>query len=118
MLVRMYDKYDPVRTFVEANAYQNVLQATVAEEFPDIRIHPVFTVQDKITRARALQPYYERGQIFHRKNRSAKLEGQLTGFPHVKLKDLFDAEYFAIFGAMRGGRRRAPRKEEPGLFGG
>lgn len=114
----MFDVWDPVRTFVESNAYQSVLESTAKEEFPDVRTLPIWTTEDKITRATAFQLYYERGQVFHRKNRSAKLEGQLTGFPHVKLKDLFDGLYIAVWGAMRGGRRRGRRTEEPGLFGG
>jgi len=114
----MFDIWDPVRTFVESNAYQAVLESTAAEEFPDVRTMPIWTTEDKITRATAFQLYYERGQVFHRKNRSAKLETQLTGFPHVNLKDLFDGLYIAVWGAMRGGRRAGRRKEEPGLFGG
>lgn len=116
MLVEMYDRWDPVRSFVESNAYQAVMQSTTVEEFPDIRVLPLYTTQDKITRAMALSVYYERHQIYHRKGRMAKLEGQLTGFPHLKLKDLFDALYFAVWGAVRGGRRRSRRTKEPGLF--
>ena len=118
ILIDNFDRWDPIRTFVEANAYQQVLEATAKEEFPDTRTFPIWTTEDKITRATAFQIYYERGQVFHRKNRSAKLESQLTGFPNVKLKDLFDALYIAVWGAMRGGRRRNRRTEEPGLFGG
>jgi phage terminase large subunit-like protein len=117
LLVEMFDTWDPVRSYVEANAYQAVLESTAAEEFPDIRTHPVWTTEDKITRAIAFQDYYEKGKVFHRKGRSDKLEGQLTGFPHVKLKDLFDALYIAVWGAMRGGRRRGKRREEPRVFG-
>ena len=116
-LVEVYDMFNPIRTFVEANAYQSVLESTTREEFPDIRTSPVWTTQDKITRARTLQLYYERGQMFHRKGRMAKLEGQLIGFPNVKLKDLFDAEYLAVNGSLHGVSRKRRRKEdEPGLF--
>ena len=117
LLVELFDTWDPVRTYVEANAYQAVLESTAAEEFPDIRTQPIWTTEDKITRALAFQDYYEKGKVFHRKGRSDKLEGQLTGFPHVKLKDLFDALYIAVWGAIRGGRRRGKRRDEPRLFG-
>ena len=117
LLVEMFDTWDPIRTYVEANAYQLVLHSTAAEEFPDIRTTPIWTTEDKITRAVAFQDYYEKGKVFHRKGRSDKLEGQLTGFPHVKLNDLFDALYIAVWGAIRGGRRRGKRTEEPRLFG-
>jgi len=115
ILVDMFDQWDPIRTFVEANAYQSVLESTVKDEFPDVRTQPIFTTVDKITRAMAFSTYYDRGQVFHRKNRSAKLDGQLAGFPHAKLKDLFDALYIAVWGAMRGARKR--RAKEPGLIG-
>lgn len=116
-LIHYYDRWNPVRTFVEANAYQAVLSSTTAEEFPDVRVMPVWTTKDKITRARALQLYYERGQVFHRKGRMSVLEGQLVGFPNVKLKDNFDALFIAINGALQGGaRKRRAAEDEPGLF--
>jgi len=116
-LVEVNDMFNPVRVFVEANAYQAVLESTVATEWPDIPTRPIWTTKDKITRARAMQLYYERKQVYHRKGRMAALEGQLTGFPDLKLKDRVDALYFAINGALQGGaRRRRPRDKEPGLF--
>lgn len=116
-MVEKYDQWDPVRSFVESNAYQNVLNSTTIEEFPDIRSRAIYTTKDKITRARALQIYYERRQVFHRKGYMDKLEEQLVGFPELKLKDLFDALFFAINGAIRGTRRkRRSRDKEPGLF--
>lgn len=116
LLKETFDTWDPVATFVESNAYQAVLESTASAEFPDVRTRPVWTTQDKVTRATAFAYYYEKGKVFHRKKRSAKLESQLTGFPHVKLKDLFDALYIAVWGALRGGRRQGKRKQEPGLF--
>ena len=116
-VVHVYDMFDPVRTFVEANAYQAVLESTVSQEFPDVRTMPIWTTKDKVTRARAMQLYYERRQVYHRKGRMSKLEGQLTGFPDLKLKDLVDALYFAINGSLQGGaRKRRPKDKEPGLF--
>lgn len=117
LLVDMFDQWQPIRTFVEANAYQRVLESEVADEFPDVRTQPIWTTKDKESRAQAFSVYYERHRVFHRKGRSAKLEGQLTGFPHLKLKDLFDGLYIAVWGAFRGARRRRRRTKEPGLFG-
>jgi phage terminase large subunit-like protein len=116
-IVRMFDKWNPVRTFVESNAYQSALTTTTIQEFPDVRVVPIYTSKDKITRARALQLYYERKQVFHRKGRSDKLEIELIGFPNIKLKDLFDALFFAVNGAIQGaGRKRRKPEDEPGLF--
>jgi phage terminase large subunit-like protein len=114
-IIRMFDKWNPVRTFVESNAYQQALTSTTIQEFPDARIVPIYTINDKATRARALQLYYERRQMFHRQGRSAKLEGELVGFPNVKLKDLFDALFIAVNGAINGAPRKR-REREFGLF--
>lgn len=117
MMIFYYDKWNPTRTFVEANAYQEALPSTTVEEWPDVRIVPVWTTKDKITRAKALGLYYERKQMFHRKGRCAKLEGQLVGFPDLDLKDLFDALFFAINGALQNaGRKRRKPEDEPKLF--
>jgi phage terminase large subunit-like protein len=116
-MLRFYDKWKPVRTFVESNAYQAALTSTTIQEFPDVRAVQIYTTKDKITRARALQLYYERRQMFHRKGRSAKLETELVGFPNIKLKDLFDALFFAVNGALQGAARKRRKKEdEPELF--
>lgn len=117
LLLEKYDYWDPAKTFVEANAYQSVLSTTTVEEFPDVRVKPIWTTTDKITRARTMQLYYERRQMYHRKGRSDKIEGQLIGFPDLKLKDLVDALFFAINGAVQGGtRKRRSESEEFGLF--
>ena len=117
LVVDMFDEWEPIRSFVEANAYQAALESEVADEFPDVRTMPIWTTKDKVSRAQAFSVYYERHKVFHRKSRSAKLEKQLTGFPHLKLKDLFDALYIAGWGAIRGGRRRRRREKEPGVIG-
>lgn len=116
-VIRYYDIWSPIRVFVEGNAYQQVLASTVVQTFPDVRAVPVFTSKDKVTRARALQLYYERRQMFHRKGRMSKLEEQLVGFPNIKLKDLFDALFLAVNGSLQGGaRKRRKPEEEFGLF--
>jgi len=109
LILANFEAWDPIRTYIEANAYQAALQQSVAKHFPEVRSFPLVTTKDKITRATALQTYYKLRKMFHRKNRSAKLEKQLAGFPNVKHKDIFDALYFAVWGAVRGGRRRRPR---------
>lgn len=112
----MFDTWDPVHTYIESNAYQAILEGALNITFPDVRTKAIYTTKDKITRANALSVYYDRNQVFHRKNRSAKLDMQLGGFPHKKLKDLFDALYFSIFGIMKFAGKRKRRTSEPGLF--
>jgi len=113
-LKKTFDKYQPMRMFVEANAYQSVLESTAVEIWPQIRTIPIWTTKDKVTRMRAIQIYYERGQVYHRRSRCAKLEGQLVGFPKKKLKDLCDALFFSINGALSNASKKR-RENEPGL---
>ena len=115
IIVDFFDIWDPVRTFIESNAYQAALQTLVQKDFPDVRAFPHYTTKDKITRALGLQVYYERKKMWHRKGRSAKLEKQLAGFPYVDHDDLFDAVDIAIMGALKGHRRRR-REKEPKLW--
>lgn len=115
LAVENFDEWDPVMTFVEANAYQAVFESTLRTEWPDIRTRPVYTTQDKMTRVRTMEIYFNRQRVYLRKGRMSKLHGQLTGFPEQKLKDLVDALYFCFAGAL-GGRARKKRKREPKLF--
>ena len=50
----------------------------------------------KLKRIGTLIPYYRKGYIFHNKNVTTKLEGQLLGFPRGKLVDCADAEAYII----------------------
>lgn len=113
-LKKTFDKYNPMRMFVEANSYQAMLESTAVEIWPEIRTIPIWTTKDKVTRMRSIQIYYERGQVYHRKSRCAKLEGQLVGFPKKKLKDLCDALYFAVNGALMNAAKKK-RTVDPGL---
>lgn len=116
LIKEMFDIWEPVCTFIESNAYQAVLDTAVNISFPDVRTKKIYTTKDKITRAEALSVYYDKGKVYHRHNRSAKLDAQLGGFPRKKLKDLFDALYFSIFGTIRHAGRKKRRTKEPGLF--
>lgn len=112
----IYEEWRPLRMFIESNAYQAALAGAVKELFPQIPVMQVFTTKDKVTRALSIQPYYEKRKVFHRKGRMRRLTEQLIGFPDHKLKDLFDALFFAINGALQKGARKR-RTEEFGLFG-
>ncbi len=117
MLVgNIYDEWKPMRVFIESNAYQAALAGAVYDMFPHIPTMKVYTTKDKVTRALSIQPYFERRKVYFRKGRMRRLVQQLIGFPDNKLKDLFDALFFSINGALQKGARKK-REKEFGLFG-
>jgi predicted phage terminase large subunit-like protein len=107
----VYEEWKPLRIFIESNAYQAALAGAVQDLFPHIPTMKVFTTKDKVTRALSIQPYYERGKVYHRKGRMRRLTQQLIGFPNHKLKDLFDALFFAFNGALQKGARKQRTRE-------
>lgn len=112
----IYDEWKPLRVFIESNAYQAALAGAVYDLFPHIPTMQVYTTKDKVTRALSIQPYFERRKVFFRRGRMRRMIQQLIGFPDHKLKDLFDALFFSINGALQKGARKK-RKKEFGLFG-
>ena len=56
----------------------------------------VDTDKGKLKRIGTLIPYYRKGYIYHNKNITSKLEGQLLSFPRGKLVDCADAEAYII----------------------
>ena len=83
---------------IEANAYQVALSDyyTMLSTIP---VKPVYTSQDKYTRAVKLTVFYESGRIKHREGACKRLESQLENFEDngpKKEKDIFDALYIAL----------------------
>lgn len=117
----IFEKWDPIRFGIEANAFQKSrLFAVYRELGGDIgdRCVPVVTLVDKVTRAWKLSARYEAGRIYHRKNdlMTERLEEQLVGFPKVKRDDMFDSLDIAVqLGCVL--RARKKRKKKVGLFG-
>jgi predicted phage terminase large subunit-like protein len=117
----IFDKWDPIRFGIEANAFQKSRLYSVYRELGgDIgdRCIPIVTLIDKVTRAWKLSARYEAGRIIHRKNdpMTEKLEYQLIGFPKVKHDDMFDSLDLAVqLGCIV--RARKKRKKKLGLFG-
>jgi len=66
ILLEKHLKYDPIRTAIEANGYQDALRQDMQtdEELSVIRAKPVYTEVDKVTRAWKLSAYFERGQVW------------------------------------------------------
>jgi len=118
----IFEKWDPLRFGIEANAFQKSRLFSVYRELGgDIgdRCIPVITLTDKVTRAWKLSARYEAGRVWHRKNdkMTDDLEGQLVGFPKLKRDDQFDALDIAVtLGCVV--RAKKKRKKKVGLFGG
>lgn len=114
-----YDKYKPILAGIESNAYQAAFAQTIrnsAKERDDknVRVLPIVTTLDKLTRAYKLVKIFENMNVFFVKDMMDKLIEQFILFPAHNLKDGFDAFDIAYrVGSYR--RKRKPRKE-PGVL--
>lgn len=116
MILHYHEKHDPILFGIEANAYQGakIEELKKTPEGKHVRAVPIFTREDKVTRAQKFAVYYERGEVYHPEHGVEGLEDQLCSFPNGDHDDLFDAEEMAASLRWRG--RRKPRKE-PGVIG-
>ena len=105
MIYQKHLQYDTEEFVVEDNAYQDVLRQRVVEMRQDNKYIPVrgeTTIKDKVSRALAVQPYIERGDVLFNPNLNvmSKITGdvksqgaidQLTEFPLSLNDDMTDA---------------------------
>jgi len=112
---KRFQKYDPLRVYVEANGYQGALLQDMRSDpkLATIRAFPLFTEKDKTTRAWKLSAYFERGQI-HLLEGMTEMQEHLLKMPDGRYKDLFDALDIAVSAAF--GKKRKIRKSEPGVI--
>ncbi len=106
-------KWKPIRTGVEANAYQEA-QIQNLEDKGERTIVPIYTLKDKTTRANNLE-----AELFHPKRIWFKKEHEhlrevLVLFPNYRYKDLFDALDIAVATSKK--RKRKVREREPGVI--
>jgi len=109
----MYRKHDPILAGIESNAYQKVFVQEVKEQDSEYRVLPIYTEQDKMTRAWKLSPLFENRKMFFRKGLNDLID-QCVLFPNHPLKDLWDALDLAVRTRRR--RKRKRRGSEPGLI--
>jgi predicted phage terminase large subunit-like protein len=110
----MYKKWQPIRACIEVNAYQAAQYQTLKDGDKDIRLKPVVTDKDKISRAWKLSPLFEDKRVFFKKNQHTMIEHMVL-FPNHRYKDLFDAFDLAVKASRlksKGDRKR----REPGLI--
>lgn len=86
--------YAPIKTVVEANAYQNTLRYWVQQrqrhENVYFMIEPITSIRSKEERIRGLQPFFA-GRKMRVRSDMAALQTELTTFPRGKHDDVIDA---------------------------
>lgn len=112
---KLYRKYDPIRTGIETNAYQDAQYQVLKDEDGDIRLTPIITSKDKMTRAWKLSAEFEDKRVFFKKSMTTAID-QLVLFPNHRYDDFFDALDLAVQVAKKKVRKK--RRREPGLLGG
>jgi len=111
---QLYRKYDPIRVGIETNAYQDAQYQKLKDEEGDIRLTPIITTKDKLTRGWKLSGHFEDKRVFFKKGMHVMVD-QLVLFPSHSRDDLFDALDLAIGVAAKKVRKK--RRREPGLLG-
>jgi predicted phage terminase large subunit-like protein len=112
-IVELAKKWKPVRTFIEANAYQKAQYQEVKAAFPELNIKPFTTIKDKVARAWKRTSIFEAKRVFFRPGQHRLIE-HLVLFPEGRYKDLFDAFDLAMTASEA--RVRKQRSTEPGLI--
>jgi len=112
--INYYEKYDPIRAGVEANAYQLVFYQQMKELDKTYRFVPIYTDKDKMTRALKLTPLFEGKKVFFRKDMEDLID-QFVLFPGYELRDGLDA-FDLAYRASKIKKRKKPPREEPGLL--
>lgn len=112
-IIEYYKKWDPIRIAIETNAYQAAQYQNLKDEDIDIRLKPIITDKDKISRAWKLSSIFEDKRVFFKKNMGLLIEHMVL-FPNHGYKDLFDAFDLAVTASKKKKKRRERR--EPGVI--
>lgn len=111
---RLYRQHDPIRAAIETNAYQKAQYQHLKDGDVELRLKPVQTDKDKISRAWKLSAIFEDSRMFFRKNLGPLID-QLVLFPNHRFKDGFDALDLAVKASKMRDRKKK-RRQEPGLI--
>lgn len=112
-IIEYAKRWDPIRIGIEGQAYQESQIHNLKDRDPDLRIRPIYTQKDKVTRAWKLSPLFEEKKVFFRQSQGLLIEHMVL-FPNHRYKDLFDAFDMAIAASRLKKRKR--REKEPGLI--
>lgn len=106
-------RWDPIRTAIETNAYQDAQYQNLKDEDAGLRLTPIIQDKDKITRAWKLSAVFEDKRMFFKKGLGLLIE-HLVLFPNHRYKDLFDALDLAVRASKMKQKKRSRR--EPGVI--
>lgn len=112
-IIKFRKEHKPVRTGVEANAYQEA-QVQTLEDKKQTGIVPIYTLKDKVTRANNLEAELFNSKKIWFKKEHEHLREVLVLFPNYRYKDLFDALDIAVSTAKK--KKRKTREREPGVI--
>lgn len=107
-IVSKFIQFDPMRVFVEANAYQ-MAQVHLLSALSEVRVKPVITLKDKVTRAWHLASKFENHLVYFPEFGVHNFTDMLIAFPDCDHDDPFDAFELAVTGS--GMRMKKDRKQ-------
>jgi predicted phage terminase large subunit-like protein len=113
VIIQKFKRFDPATVTIESNAYQAAQIHALRATEPTIRLAPLNTYRDKVTRARRISSYFESKRVFFRRD-MVDLIDELLRMPNGDHDDLFDAMEFAISQSLIGVKKK--RAYEPGLL--
>lgn len=109
---KFYKKWDPIRVYVEANAYQEAQYQTLRDKDVTMRVYPKKQHKDKISRAWKRSSDFDDKRVFLKKTGKSHLAVErLVLFPDGKgTKDFFDAMDLAFKASLKKKKSRSRRK--------
>ena len=111
---RKYDEWQPLIIGIEKVAYQEALIQHLRKQYPEMKIHEIQTVKDKVSRAYNRSGLFENGKIFVRKDMHLFID-ELVLFPDALHDDQFDAFDFALDVAFDSGKPTPSSYLSPGF---
>ena len=112
MINRKHDEWRPDITGIEKVAYQEALIQHLRKEYPEMKIHDIQTVKDKVSRGYNRSSLFENGKVFVRRDMHLFVD-ELVLFPDAKYDDQFDAFDFALYVALDIGKPAPPSHVSP-----
>lgn len=95
LIHKKWSEWKPRIVGIEQVAYQEALIQHIKNEFPAIRLEPVKTIRDKVSRAYTRSGLFENDKVLVRKDMHLFVD-ELVLFPDGKNDDMFDAFDFAL----------------------
>lgn len=95
MIKQKHNEWRPDIIGIEKVAYQEALIQHLRKQYPEMKIHEIQTVKDKVSRAYNRSGLFENGKVFVRRDMHLFID-ELVLFPDAIHDDQFDAFDFAL----------------------